>query len=543
MKNDPLSLDTLSASAAIAHGPRSARKAWRPLVAAFASLSVLAGLSACGGPDGKGGADSAAETKDATKIAWREGDVNDAFAEASEKGKPILLYWGAVWCPPCNRLKAGLFRDPAFVARTRDFIPVYLDGDSPGAQAWGERFKIKGYPTLIVLRPDLTELTRISGSGDPVEVAAILDAAHNGSANAEELVRRALKEPAKLKSGDWTLLAGYGGWQDAKQFGPPADVLAKLSAAAPTDRLKRQFALQALAQREEDAPPLNAAGQSAAKATLKAVLADAEESRENRSALTSGGADLVQAATVPGTERDQLARALVRALDGYYADEKLSIYDRLSPVGTELALYRIQAGKKAAPPEALAKKIRDRVAWADGAAKNPYERQSLVSTAARLLGDAGDKAGAEKLLKAELAKSEAPYYYMPSLAKLAEERGDKKAAVDWLRQGYEKSEGPASRVQWGVTYVDGLIRLAPSDKAAIEAATGEVIGELASQPQGYRQRTRQRLEELGKQLVKWSAANGGSETLARLRKRTGEACAGQADSKVLSACRNWLGAA
>src|SRR5690606_1842044 len=61
----------------------------------------------------------------ASEIAWRDGDVDDALAEAKEAGKPVILYWGAVWCPPCNQMKAGLFKDPAFIAETENFIPVY----------------------------------------------------------------------------------------------------------------------------------------------------------------------------------------------------------------------------------------------------------------------------------------------------------------------------------------------------------------------------------------------------------------------------------
>ncbi|MET5116234.1 thioredoxin family protein, partial [Burkholderia pseudomallei] len=31
-------------------------------------------------------------------IAWRQGDVDAAFADAKRTNKPLFLYWGAVWC-------------------------------------------------------------------------------------------------------------------------------------------------------------------------------------------------------------------------------------------------------------------------------------------------------------------------------------------------------------------------------------------------------------------------------------------------------------
>jgi len=71
-------------------------------------------------------------------IAWQvvssEAEVDRAFALARQSGKPVFLYWGAVWCAPRNEVMASLFPRPDFVERSKSFIPVYVDGDMPGAQ-------------------------------------------------------------------------------------------------------------------------------------------------------------------------------------------------------------------------------------------------------------------------------------------------------------------------------------------------------------------------------------------------------------------------
>src|SRR4051812_45548381 len=109
----------------------------------------------------------AATTASDDAVAWQraanDADIERAFAQARSETKPVLLYWGAKWCPPCNQLKATLFNRHDFIERSKSLVAVEIDGDLPGAQKLGARFKVSGYPTMVLMRSDGTELTRLPG--------------------------------------------------------------------------------------------------------------------------------------------------------------------------------------------------------------------------------------------------------------------------------------------------------------------------------------------------------------------------------------------
>lgn len=512
-----------------------------PIVAT--ALVLLSGCDAAVKQDAA--ATTAVAPTKAEQIAWRDGDVEEAFAEATEAGKPVLLYWGAVWCPPCNVLKTTLFHDAEFVARTRDFVPVYLDGDSDGAQRWGEHFAIRGYPTLIILRPDQTEITRLSGGGDANEISQALRAVQGGKATAADIVARAQADPQHVTADEWALIAAYGWEVDLNRLvaaDQKAKVLKRLAEAAPNEVLQRRFSLLAFEdEATADTPAPGAKRQDELIALLGKVLADAQEVKRNRSTLVYNGADLIRFAGGSPSENEELQQALVKSLDSLQADESVSIDGRLSLVNADIAVHHLKAGKDAPAPKALLEKVQQRAAWADSAAKTPYERQAVISDAADLLEQVGDLDGAERMLIAELKRSTTPFYYMPDLAEIAEKRGDVPKAIDWWRQGYETSTGTASRIQWGVLYIQSIIRLTPEDSAALEAATTRVIDELGQYPDSYHQRTRVRFEGLEANLTDWSKANHGAKVLKRLQSHMHLVCpTKQTDDASRSACGAWL---
>jgi thioredoxin-related protein len=93
------------------------------------------------------------------KIQWTTLSPEQAFLKAKQEGKYLFVYWGAVWCPPCNQIKKNIFTNPLFQQELNEhFLSLYLDGDQPEAQTWGDKLRSSGYPTLLILSPEAKEI-------------------------------------------------------------------------------------------------------------------------------------------------------------------------------------------------------------------------------------------------------------------------------------------------------------------------------------------------------------------------------------------------
>ncbi|HEX7441539.1 MAG TPA: thioredoxin fold domain-containing protein [Caldimonas sp.] len=475
-------------------------------------------------------------------IAWRraasDADVDAAFGQARADAKPVFLYWGAAWCPPCNQVKATLFNRQDFIERSRAFVPVYVDGDSPGAQKLGARFHVSGYPTMLLFSPAGVELTRLPGEVDPARYTEVVTLGMNAKRPVKAVLADALAGAAALAPSDWRLLAFYSWESDEQQLVPRhgiSAVLKRLASACPSAEAESATRLWLKALAATDAKPPAAPGSDDA-GKLLALLGDEKTARIHFDVLANNSAEITRAATARGTApRKRLLAAFDRALERFEADATLSRADRLGALVARVDLAKIDAAKRPSSASARAQAraplapalladVRAATARADREITDGYERQAVITAAAYLLAEAGLMDESDALLKANLAKSHSPYYLMTGLAENATKRGDSAKALRWHREAYEKSEGPATRLQWGARYIGALVDLSPRDEAGIERAASTFLAEAGAQPDVFYERSARALRRVSTKLRDWNRTGAHGAALRRFDSQLAAIC-------------------
>lgn len=470
----------------------------------------------------------------AASVSWHSGDVDSAFARAKAENKPLFLYWGAVWCPPCNQVKSTIFNRADFVARSEFFVPVYLDGDTKDAQQFGTRFRISGYPTMILFAPDGTELTRLPGEVDAQRYLDVLALGLKGGTPVKQLLADAQAGKA-LTAEQWRLLA-YFGWWDAEQaqlvakgkLVPTLTQLAVAASAAPAQSADSALRLRLMALSfAADKPAEHATfAKDDTRSALQALLADPKRARQFFEMVTLDAGEMTGFLTAADSpERSALTAAWDKALVALTQDATLSNGDRLGASIARVRLARLGLDKKAPLPEALVKDVTAAAAWADANTPDKYERQAVIAGAAYLLAEAGQLGASDTLLKAELDRSIAGYYHMQSLGRNAKLRGDKAQALSWYERAYKESQGAATRVQWGGAYVGQLLELTPEDAPRIETAVVSVIRELEPSPASFDGRNRSVLDRMGQRLAAWNKDGKQTAVIKRVRAELDGVCA------------------
>jgi thioredoxin-related protein len=483
-----------------------------------------------------------------TNVAWQaaatDADVDSAFAQAKAQDKPVLLYWGATWCPPCNQLKATFFNRQDFARASLGFVAVHVDGDRPGAQKLGKRFKVSGYPTVVLFNPAGREITRLPGEVDPERMMAVLQLGMAGGRPVQDVLADARAGKA-LTGGEWRMLAFYSWATDQNRLVSDADLpdlLADLARAAPAadPEVVTRLWLKALAA-SDDGKGVKA--DTPLRQRVNRVLADPAAARQYADVLANYAPEMVKALSDEGSaQRAPLVVAFNTALRRLENDPALSRGDRISALIGRVQIARLgqpQDAVRVRLPAALTKEVKAHVLRDDREITDGYERQAVITAGAYALAQAGLWDDSNALLQANLAKSHSPYYLMSQLGSNARKLGQTDQALRWYGDAFTQSEGPATRLQWGTGYLSALVDLAPQDSQRIEQTAAQLITEAGKDAGAFSGRSARVLQRLGRKLVGWTGEGERTAVLQRLQRQLDAVCA-QVDAEDRATCDGLL---
>lgn len=474
---------------------------------------------------------------------WIKKTVAEALDQARREKKPALLYWGAVWCPPCNQLKAQVFSHPDFATATSSFIRIYLDGDDAGAQDWGEKLNVSGYPTVLVLAPEkhgrgirMKERLRIAEFVNFAEFRTLLSTALASSMPMKkDLASKALH--GKATSEEWKLLAFT--WDiaettsnaDEAQTKSAVDELKKLFSSCPYPEIRGLLAARLLNLDAGIHPEW-----------LEAVIANEASLYAARGPLLAGASQWLEKA--PSDTARDTADKLRTAIKRLRDHPGISPAEQLQTWVTSLDLEQYMADRKWIDSRQWEKTRDDAVSAAiqiESSSKSPFERHAVVSDAAGIFAAAGKINLAMELLKREATTSDTPWYYQSTLGSLALQKKEYKEALSWSAKARDSAQGPATRLQWlasDILLQSKIIREQAangSPKVTSEEATAAEIAtwlDLAkSLPDGFSGRNALRARKIKEAVTAWAETpikratlTKWTETCIMLKKEAKNAC-------------------
>lgn len=484
------------------------------LLKIFFITGIGLALQACNGEKSDSVTDVAV-VDNATEIQWHKGNVDQAFTLAKQQNKPLYFYWGAEWCPPCQEIKHTVFTHPKFITQSELFIPVYLDGDTEQAQEVGERFAVFGYPTMIVFDANGKEITRIPGGIDTRRYLDVLTLSLNQGQRMDQLIAKARATPASLSADELTQLAFYSWGQDNLQLGAN-EALTLLKSLAFIDGANDQLAasrllLAYLAKSvDEDVDDLTPEEKNEVNTKLLNSLRRPDTVLANIDFLSFYPREIVQLLDLPEPQADNLMQTWSEAVDRQRNSPLLSKAERLGTWLAPIHFYWLQYPNAEQIPTALADDVTAMVADFNENTQGD-ERQSVINRAGNVLRAANLYDQAKTLISAELKISKSPYYFMSSLAEIAQETDKPTEVLEWRQKAYNAAEGRATRFQWGVEYVDALIQHDPNNAQEITKMSQAILQHVAAS-EVFSGRNLGRLQTLLDSMDQWQG-EGRQETL------------------------------
>ncbi len=97
-------------------------------------------------------------------VTFSEESYEEVMQKAKAQGKKVLLDFTASWCIPCKKMDRETFSNQEVSdLLNKKFINLKVNVDYFWGMDIAEKYRVKGYPTILVITPSENIVKRIVG--------------------------------------------------------------------------------------------------------------------------------------------------------------------------------------------------------------------------------------------------------------------------------------------------------------------------------------------------------------------------------------------
>lgn len=116
----------------------------------------------------------------AGEVDWAKPPYETILDRAAKEDKPIFIDFFTTWCGPCKRLDKVTYQDEKVVEYLNGIVAAKYDAEKDEGEVLAKKFKVKAYPTLVLVGSDGNEIDRHIGYLDPEQFLEVIEGYQKG---------------------------------------------------------------------------------------------------------------------------------------------------------------------------------------------------------------------------------------------------------------------------------------------------------------------------------------------------------------------------
>lgn len=329
----------------------------------------------------------------------------DVLAKAKAEGRPVFLDFTTEWCGWCRKLEKDTYTQAAVGEVMKGFVNVMVDAEKGEGPDLAKRYRVSGFPTLVIVDATGAEIDRIGGYRPPGPFTAEVKRILAGEGTLPALRKLHLEAPDDVGAG-----LAYGVRLAQSDPSAAEELFRSLRAAAAKSGDR---AVEARVRLEHGAALLATGGAELAMAAAETLVGEFADTPAAASAGARLGGAFVRAGTNRALAFLDAARGLAKEPADKAEIERFTMAVHRNAMAASLRRQAEAAGDDAQALNEVAwtcfemkLNVREAAGWARTAVEKSGRDPAILDTLANLLWITGARADAVALETEAESKAE-----------------------------------------------------------------------------------------------------------------------------------------